>query len=296
MYDQATEEAALERLQLIKRGNKDVDHSVSGLNEEVFLAQLHRRSLLLNDEFQDAVRAVVMHHSSVEIDRSTSAEDLFDGQPRSLSSSKNEAPLVDSNIPLLWKRLFHSSSRLFGSSISAAVACEESGNPLHPVKHHLGVGADSHGKGYWKGVSNTSLLSNSDIFAERCPSVDTESARGMKITCKFRDGIAAVEVLPAPIKTLARMREKVLEYSAETTTSTAGGKQGNGWPQTARIVDPVRSSIVCDGPAQILEVFQWFSEGCEGFPSNSICRVKNRFSYAKGELLGGYACTQRRSL
>ena len=41
-----------------------------------------------------------------------------------------------------------------------------------------------------------------------------------------------------------RMREKLSEYAAE----------GAPWPLAASILDPVRLSIVCEGPAQILEV------------------------------------------
>ena len=40
------------------------------------------------------------------------------------------------------------------------------------------------------------------------------------------------------------MREKLSEYAAE----------GAPWPLAASILDPVRLSIVCEGPAQILEV------------------------------------------
>jgi hypothetical protein len=283
VYDQATEEAHLERLQLIQKGNKVMGPSMSGLNEEVFLAQLHRRSLLLNEEFQDAVREVIMHHATAEIDRTTTAEGLINSQSRAVSSSNMEAPSVDNN------RHFLRSSLVHLSSSTAASSCEIS-SPLDPVKHHVGLGSGSnglssgsHGQGFWKGIS-TSLMGNSDVLAQRCPSVSTESHQGMQIMCKFSDGIAAVEVLPAPIKTLARMREKVLEYSAEATKSTTGG---NGWPHAARIVDPIRASIVCNGPAQILEAFRWFSEGGEGCPRKPICRVKNRFSFAKEELLGG---------
>ena len=40
------------------------------------------------------------------------------------------------------------------------------------------------------------------------------------------------------------MREKLAEYAS----------QGGVWPVTACILDPIRTSIVCSGPAQILEV------------------------------------------
>ena len=40
------------------------------------------------------------------------------------------------------------------------------------------------------------------------------------------------------------MQEKVAEYAGE----------GAEWPRTACILDPVRASVVCSGPAQMLEV------------------------------------------
>ena len=40
-----------------------------------------------------------------------------------------------------------------------------------------------------------------------------------------------------------RMREKLREYAAE----------GAAWPVTASILDPVRLSVVCDGPAHIVQ-------------------------------------------
>ena len=40
------------------------------------------------------------------------------------------------------------------------------------------------------------------------------------------------------------MREKLSEYAAE----------GAAWPLTASILDPVRLSVICNGPRQILEV------------------------------------------
>ena len=162
----------------------------------------------------------------------------------------------------------------------------DSGDLPPSAENHPGylgrLASTSHSVGCSNGA-NISLLGCSDVFT----SVSTEGSHGVQIRCQFSNVAAFVEVVPAPVKTLARMREKVLEYSAEVAAMTAKDNPGHGWPQAARIVDPVRSTIVCNGPAQILEVFQWFSAGSEGFPSKPICRVKNRFSFAKGEVLGG---------
>ncbi len=237
MYDLAIEEVNLEHLQLKK---SDGVVGLPGLNEEIFLAQLHRRSLLLDKEFQDAVTGIVMCHVGSELN-ATMAETVLNQQSCS-SSSTNEASFVF-------------------------------------VSNHRQLRALS--------SSRRSLMGTSDIFTE---STDSDGPRGTQIACRFRNGIEVVEVFPAPIKTLARMQEKLLEYSAEAATRTAGGEPCSSWPQTARILDPIRSSIVCNGPAQILEAFQWFSAGCAGCPSKPICRFKNRFSFAKEELLGGYVC------
>ena len=65
--------------------------------------------------------------------------------------------------------------------------------------------------------------------------------------CSFSDGPAPVVVRAAPIKRLARMREKIAKYTPPHPRSR--------WPLTANILDPIRSSVVCKGPRQILQVF-----------------------------------------
>ena len=54
-----------------------------------------------------------------------------------------------------------------------------------------------------------------------------------------------------------RMREKLSEYAAE----------GAPWPLAASILDPVRLSIVCEGPAQILEVCMLTTSRKLSYPS-----------------------------
>lgn len=61
-----------------------------------------------------------------------------------------------------------------------------------------------------------------------------------------------VEVYFAPIKKQDRMREKLSRYVPPNPRCE--------WPLTAYITDPVRLSIVCDGPTQILEMVRWFVE------------------------------------
>jgi hypothetical protein len=65
--------------------------------------------------------------------------------------------------------------------------------------------------------------------------------------CHFEEGPGFVAVHQGPVKGLARMREKLLEY-ADAADAWAD------WPLTANILDPIRATIVCNGPSQILQV------------------------------------------
>jgi hypothetical protein len=100
-------------------------------------------------------------------------------------------------------------------------------------------------------------------------------------------GQARVDIYPAPVKTVKRMREKVLEYAG------AAG-EGAKWPLCANILDPVRAAVVCSGPAEILEVLDWFlgrgekgAAGGEGLRLLPVCRIKNKFAFSKDEIVGG---------
>jgi hypothetical protein len=78
------------------------------------------------------------------------------------------------------------------------------------------------------------------------------------------------------------MREKLAEYAAE----------GAPWPHSAAILDPVRLSIVCAGPSQIVQAANWFISGSKiearGAKELPVLRVKNKFAFAPDELKGGY--------
>lgn len=54
----------------------------------------------------------------------------------------------------------------------------------------------------------------------------------------------------APVKTKERMREKYQSYRTELSTTEEESKL----PLSANILDPVRVSVVCDGPEEVLEV------------------------------------------
>ena len=64
--------------------------------------------------------------------------------------------------------------------------------------------------------------------------------------CLFDDGPSAVEVHLAGPKTTARMLEKLADYAPPHPQSE--------WPLCANILDPVRLSVVCRGPQEIIQV------------------------------------------
>jgi hypothetical protein len=96
-----------------------------------------------------------------------------------------------------------------------------------------------------------------------------------EVRCRFfrRDG--PVWVIPAGEKAIGRMREKVAEYRAE----------GAPWPRAGSILDPVRATVVCEGPAEMLEVAGWFLSGDGAGHRFPVCRVKNKFAHDKGDLV-----------
>ena len=71
--------------------------------------------------------------------------------------------------------------------------------------------------------------------------------RPVSIECLFEDGIEMqVDVIPAPPKTMARMKEKIWEYVYPHPKAI--------WPLSGNILDPVRLSIVCSGADKIVQV------------------------------------------
>ncbi|EKX31913.1 hypothetical protein GUITHDRAFT_121912 [Guillardia theta CCMP2712] len=95
------------------------------------------------------------------------------------------------------------------------------------------------------------------------------------LTCAFSDGVSSVDLFPGRIKTRERMHDKLSKYTNEAYKCS--------WPYCARILDPIRVSVVCEGPQYLLEVYRWFSAPDTGMP---ICRVKNKFD--PGYLSDGY--------
>ena len=89
----------------------------------------------------------------------------------------------------------------------------------------------------------------------------------------------SVWVHPAPPKGTARMREKLAKYVLPHPMAI--------WPLSSNILDPVRASLVCDGPEHMLEVLSWFTGG-EAETGLRVCRIKNKFAFADAEVSDGY--------
>jgi len=87
--------------------------------------------------------------------------------------------------------------------------------------------------------------------------------------------ISRVEVLHAPVKRSDRMQQKLLEYTTDRNPE---------WPITGHILDPVRASVVCKGPTQLLQICSWF---LDEESSSRVCRFKNRYA-EDAEVNDGY--------
>ena len=85
------------------------------------------------------------------------------------------------------------------------------------------------------------------------------------VMCCFRNIPINVSFCPAPIKTIARMREKLTEYEDGT------------WPLCAYILDPVRCSIICNCPEEILDVVSRLLLGVGKSVINLIYSMPNVF-------------------
>jgi hypothetical protein len=60
------------------------------------------------------------------------------------------------------------------------------------------------------------------------------------------------------------------------------------WPLSANILDPVRLSLVADGPAHMLEVVKWFAGQASEATGLPVVRMKNKFGLPREEVPDGY--------
>jgi hypothetical protein len=302
---------------------------------QVFLAQLHRRATLVNEEFQEWVVSVVRAHATEKDGVDTLVDERISGCIHHGSAAKDRAsssavhsgpggsPVIEISSNGAIERKPQTPTHQSADLCYSELALETQQSPMgdgfenhkkaaerQPSKQRssnsyassksvfksLGCRISDASRKIQKKLSITSNSSSMASFSTNFEHV-TSASHGIETliarTCSFDVvQIGSVDVFSAPVKTIDRMREKVLEYATES--------HGGGWPLCANILDPVRSSVVCRGPAQILQVFQWFGgsnqrtvhEFQEVAQSTTvrlmpISRVKNKFAFPKEELLGG---------
>ena len=237
----------------------------SRASAQVFLSQLHLRAALLNDEFQTWVASVVRGHAVESEEAPDGEEGDLDGfehlqpkQPEPPTPGGAPTPPAGATAALVFSPA--------ASSSQAASEAHGRGGGRSPSVSSLGRTPSER---YWPGLSRLGsnlsggFLRQMEFFGRRksstlstritgdTSSIPTPSHGPASISCSclfLGQAPAPVDVYSAPIKTLERMQEKVFEYVRE-----AGGGGGQ-WPLCANILDPVRASVVCSGPNQILQV------------------------------------------
>jgi hypothetical protein len=291
-----------------------------GPDEEVFIAQLHRRARLLNGDFRDSVWAVVAAHEAPTGPGGRGPEERWWG-PASVARSRSLARqgrtqssgLADSwcdgdgsapAAPENGEPVGAAASNMDGWG-AASVADGQPCLPGDGVAALLGIVGGGGGRAssglaprpsapslaeptgpppLFRSVSaggrllRATTLSHSMKFTRESSAATgltrSTATHGVgEVVCAFEGGDgggpSAVGVWAAPAKTAARMREKLAEYAAE----------GAAWPLCANILDPVRASVVCSGPGQMLEVARWFLTN----PSLPICKVRRARGAAASE-------------
>lgn len=91
--------------------------------------------------------------------------------------------------------------------------------------------------------------------------------------------LGSVQVLTAPVKTVERMREKLNEYATRPDACR---------PLTAHILDPIRVTICCEGPRDILTVLNWFLDNNSAQFSVPVIKIKNKFGMEDANDYDGY--------
>lgn len=109
---------------------------------------------------------------------------------------------------------------------------------------------------------------------------------------------AQVDFHSAPVKTKARMREKVKGYWQEAAANKHhrdhdqdehhDRAKHHQLPLAGNIMDPIRSTVVCDGPAEMLEVVEWLVGAGAADCGLTVVRVKNKFAAADASEHDGY--------
>ncbi len=143
---------------------------------------------------------------------------------------------------------------------------------LEVLRRHSRPGAGSPKAAIVKAGSRTSKgeLEGDD---EDDPDEANEVAE-QELECEFEDGWGKVSFSPGSVKTVGRMKDKLHKYVGKSV-----------WPLAANILDPVRCTVVCCGPARMAEVVRWLLAAGDELPA---VRLRNKFSWPSGAVEDGY--------
>ena len=166
---------------------------------QVYIAQLHRRAVILDRRFKDKV----MEAFNLSASESYSDNEYGVGKP-----SPRPSPTVTASTESHWKM-----------STGTRSGSETDKNPK------LNCDPSDHGH----------------------PSCDQTSQTSTASLTFVREGkVTHAEIVFANVKKQGRMREKLARYEPPYP--------GSQWPLTAHITDPVRLSVVCSGPSDVMQV------------------------------------------
>ena len=103
---------------------------------------------------------------------------------------------------------------------------------------------------------------------------DEDEVGAQELECKFEDGLGRVIFSPGCVKSIGWMQDKLHKYLGKAV-----------WPLAARILDPVRCTVVCCGPARMAEVVRWLLAAGDELPA---VRLRNKFSWPAEAVEDGY--------
>jgi hypothetical protein len=245
------------------------------LDEEVFVSQLQRRARILDDGFQAAVLqsvqdfAVPVTVADYDADKlATAAVEVGCGSVV-LNAMPSATQQISMSVTLV---------NLNSGGIPDSHAKPDKDTPANLSSRRKwdrqGVARKSSGL-LEEGLESTLDEQSSTSCGHRASSSGHDGV--ITLECNFHSGPGQLDVQRAPIKTAGRMLEKIKEYADKEVA----------WPLTGCILDPVRASVVCSGPAEMVEVLSWFV-GREEQTGLKVVRIKNKFGFKKDELVGSY--------
>jgi len=226
------------RVQQSKRNNEEI---ICG--ETVYIAQLHRRALILDQTFREKVedslaQTITRGDTVVATGIEQHKEPTHGIDAFALDNTPHDQTRSD------WMEIH--------THTNADQMC---GIPLPLDKspdRRLGLATlPTHGMNPRKVPSG----SNADSF-------NTCNSNVISVSFEQDGQSTQVEVQFAPIKKKARMHEKLSKYMPPNVRCQ--------WPLSAYITDAVRCSIVCKGPTQMLQMVRWFldSQVCDYVSKN----------------------------